>query len=107
MNLDEKIRLAYDIKKNKFGDIIEFSYPNQTLAVSITNRNCSLGCAHCNGEYLKNMASLDEIERKIKKRNISSILLSGGCSSDRIVHGKNKRFEERRIQIKFSYRTYE
>ena len=82
MNLDEKIRLAYDIKKNKFGDIIEFSYPNQTLAVSITNRNCSLGCAHCNGEYLKNMASLDEIERKIKKRNISSILLSGGCSSD-------------------------
>lgn len=82
MNLDEKIDLAYKIKLENFGDDIVFSYPNQTLAVSVTNTECSLGCAHCNGQYLKNMTPIIEYKEKAKTRNITSILLSGGCNSD-------------------------
>lgn len=82
MNLDEKIRLAYKIKLKNFGSNVEFSYPNQTLAVSITDSNCKLGCSHCNGQYLKNMTPIIEYKDKINKRNITSILLSGGCGID-------------------------
>lgn len=82
MNLNRKINLAYDTKVKNFGNNIEFAYPSQTLAVSITDTNCSLGCAHCNGHYLKNMTPIAEYEKDIKKRNITSILLSGGCSQD-------------------------
>ncbi|MEG0180703.1 MAG: radical SAM protein [Peptostreptococcaceae bacterium] len=82
MNLSKKIKLAYEIKINEFGNDIEFAYPNQTLAVSITDTNCSLGCAHCNGQYLKNMAPINDYEKDINKRKINSILLSGGCSLD-------------------------
>lgn len=82
MSLSQKIKLAYDIKVKSFGNGIEFAYPNQTLALSITDTNCSLGCAHCNGHYLKNMTPINEYEKDINKRNITSILLSGGCSQD-------------------------
>ncbi|GAA0710505.1 radical SAM protein [Paraclostridium ghonii] len=82
MNLSQKMQLAYNIKLENFGKNIEFVYPNQTLAVSITDTDCSLGCAHCNGHYLKNMTPINEYEKDINKRNITSILLSGGCSKD-------------------------
>ncbi|MGL5757054.1 MAG: radical SAM protein [Paraclostridium sp.] len=82
MNLNEKMKLAYETKINSFGNKIEFSYPNQTLAVSITDINCSLGCAHCNGQYLKNMTPINNYKKDIKKRKITSVLLSGGCSLD-------------------------
>lgn len=83
MNLQRKMELAYKAKIDNFGYEIEFSYPNQTMAVSITDTNCSLGCAHCNGHYLKNMTSIEDCKSNIKNnRNITSLLLSGGCSED-------------------------
>ncbi len=82
MNLQEKMDLAYKTKLDNFGNKIEFSYPNQTIAVSITESNCSLGCAHCNGYYLKNMTPISEYKSNIKNKNITSLLLSGGCSQD-------------------------
>lgn len=82
MNLSDKIDKAFNIKRENFGNKIEFAYPNETLAISTTNNSCNLSCAHCNGHYLKNMTSINEYESKIKGKNVSSFLLSGGCSFD-------------------------
>ena len=80
MKLTSKMKRAMGIKNSNFGNRIEFSYPNETLAISTTNDNCNLSCAHCNGHYLKNMTPIDNYNAKIESKNISSILLSGGCS---------------------------
>lgn len=80
MNISSKIKSAIEIKNRNFGNKIEFSYPNETLAISTTNDSCNLNCAHCNGYYLKNMTPIDSYNEKVKTRNISSMLLSGGCS---------------------------
>ncbi|WP_042276918.1 radical SAM protein [Faecalimicrobium dakarense] len=80
MNLADKMNKAFNIKKENFGDKIEFAYPNETLAISTTNDSCKLSCAHCNGYYLKNMTPIDEYKTKLKGKNVSSFLLSGGCS---------------------------
>ncbi|MGL6106918.1 radical SAM protein, partial [Romboutsia sp.] len=82
MSLADKMQKAMKIKNDNFGNTIEFSYPNETLAISTTNNSCSLSCAHCNGHYLKNMTPINEYESKVKGRNINSLLLSGGCSFD-------------------------
>ncbi|GAA0863393.1 radical SAM protein [Paraclostridium tenue] len=80
MNTNEKIKLAYETKLKNFGYDIEFAYPNQTLALSTTDNECRLGCAHCNGQYLKNMIPISDYEKNLNKRYITSILLSGGCN---------------------------
>ena len=78
--LEAKFKHAYNKKIENFGREIIFSYPNETLAISTTENKCSLKCAHCNGHYLDNMVPIEEYEDKIKSRNITSFLLSGGCS---------------------------
>lgn len=80
MNMTSKMKKAMEIKNKKFGNKIVFSYPNETLAISTTNNSCNLSCAHCNGYYLKNMTPIGDYKEKVKTRNISSLLLSGGCS---------------------------
>ena len=80
MKLTSKMKRAMGIKNSNFGNKIEFSYPNETLAISTTNDSCNLNCAHCNGHYLKNMTPIDDYHTKIESKNISSLLLSGGCS---------------------------
>lgn len=82
MNLTSKMKVAMEIKIRNFGDIVEFVYPNETLAISTTSNECALSCAHCNGHYLKNMTPINDYKSKTKGRNISSFLLSGGCSFD-------------------------
>lgn len=82
MNLKEKMQIAYNIKIKNFKEDIEFSYPNQTLAISTTKNSCSLNCAHCNGHYLNNMVPIEDYENKIKNREITSFLISGGCQND-------------------------
>ncbi|CAH2212422.1 radical SAM protein [Tepidibacter aestuarii] len=82
MKLEDKMSRALKIKESNFGKNIIFSYPNKTLAVTTTGNDCSLKCAHCNGHYLKNMTDINEIDEKIKHRNIDSFLISGGCSFD-------------------------
>ena len=77
MKKTSKIKEASEIKNKNFGNIIEFTYPNQTLALTTTGNECSLNCAHCNGHYLKNM--IDIVDYESKNRNITSYLLSGGC----------------------------
>ncbi|MDK2586448.1 radical SAM protein [Romboutsia sedimentorum] len=80
MNITPKMEKAMKIKTTNFGNEIQFSYPNETLAISTTGDNCNLSCAHCNGHYLKNMTPINDYKSKIKTKNISSFLLSGGCS---------------------------
>ncbi|MEJ8554025.1 radical SAM protein [Tepidibacter sp. Z1-5] len=82
MKFEDKMIKALKIKENNFGKNIIFSYPNKTLAVTTTGNECSLKCAHCNGHYLKNMTNINEVDEKIKHRNIDSFLISGGCSFD-------------------------
>ncbi|RDY29246.1 radical SAM protein [Romboutsia weinsteinii] len=82
MDLKQKMELAYDTKIDNFGNKIEFSYPNETVAISTTNSECFLKCAHCNGHYLKNMTPINDYENKIKSKNVSSFLISGGCNFD-------------------------
>lgn len=79
-NLSEKMKIAFDIRLNNFGNKIDFAYPNQTLALSTTSNKCSLKCAHCNGHYLNNMVPIEDYKEKVQSRNITSFLLSGGCS---------------------------
>lgn len=79
MNLDDKMRKAYNEKIKNFGDKIIFSYPNETIAISTTTNKCNLKCAHCNGHYLNNMVPIEEYEDKIKNKSIKSFLISGGC----------------------------
>lgn len=79
MKLEDKMSRALKIKESNFGKNIIFSYPNKTLAVTTTGNDCSLKCAHCNGHYLKNMTDINEIDEKIKHRNIDSFLISGGA----------------------------
>ncbi|SHH25016.1 radical SAM protein [Tepidibacter thalassicus] len=80
MKLKEKMEKALKIKEYNFGNKINFSYPHKTLAVTTTGNECSLKCAHCNGHYLKNMTCIDNLCEKIRKREIKSFLISGGCS---------------------------
>ena len=67
MNLNLKIKKLYETKLENFGDDIEFAYPNQTLTLSTTDNECSLGCAHCNGQYLKNMIPISDYEKNLNK----------------------------------------
>ena len=80
MEMTSKMKTAMEIKNKNFGNVIEFAYPNETMAISTTSNECSLSCAHCNGHYLKNMTPMNDYKDKIKGKNVSSFLLSGGCS---------------------------
>lgn len=80
MDLNSKMKKAMEIKSRNFGNEIKFAYPNETLAISTTSDSCNLSCAHCNGHYLKNMTPIEDYKSKIKGKNLSSFLLSGGCS---------------------------
>ncbi len=78
MSLTPKMKIAMEIRDRNFGNKIEFSYPNETRALTTTGNECNINCAHCNGHYLKNMTNIEEY--KSKNRNITSFLLSGGCN---------------------------
>ncbi len=80
MNLTDKMNMAWKIKSEYFGNKITFSYPNETLALTTTGKECFLNCAHCNGYYLKNMTPIENVDEKLKGRKTKSFLLSGGCS---------------------------
>lgn len=57
-------------------------FPTRTVPVTVTGRQCSLGCAHCGGRYLEKMIPCDQVEEAIQKRRATSVLLSGGCDPD-------------------------
>lgn len=65
-------------------------FPNHTLSISLTGKECALSCKHCNKHYLCHMLTLAELERRIALNhssisNITSLLISGGCDSSGTV----------------------
>jgi hypothetical protein len=58
---------------------IHFVKMKNTKSLSLTGDYCYLNCKHCNKHYLKNMATLKDIDIL---SNMSSILLSGGMNNE-------------------------
>ncbi|MBI5414863.1 radical SAM protein [Candidatus Peregrinibacteria bacterium] len=57
---------------------IQFVYPEDTHAISLSGKACSLSCDHCNKHYIEQMPTLqDEIPK-----NTKSFLISGGLKPD-------------------------
>ncbi|HHY12482.1 MAG TPA: radical SAM protein [Firmicutes bacterium] len=79
MPLDELLDLSWQARQSSRPRVFEVVYPAGTLPVSVTGTECSLQCAHCGGRYLEHMATVDSIDHVLSKKNITGILLSGGC----------------------------
>ncbi len=77
---------AWAIRVQNFPPEIEFDYPQATEAITLTENNCALDCAHCGGHYLKGMKSVKQISRtRLSSKNshsskTKSYLISGGCN---------------------------
>ena len=72
--------------------IIELFNPSKSFpAISITGGECDLKCAHCNGQYLKQMLFASTPEKfielceKLDKQNKKGVLISGGCDHNGAV----------------------
>ncbi len=83
--LHELLSSAWEERVRSSGRDITFAYPVRTAAVSLTGRECSLGCAHCGGHYLNDMISLEEAFRRAEEGRSRSFLISGGCSPSGVV----------------------
>ena len=61
LDLDENelipfFNLALEITRKEFNNILKIYIPNKRFpALSITGKECALGCEHCNKKYLENM----------------------------------------------------
>ncbi len=66
---------AWKVRCKHFAPRIRFDRPLATIAVSVTGTACALGCAHCNGHYLRGMHSLQD--EAVWRAH--SLLISGGC----------------------------
>ena len=94
LNLESKdlepfFKLAYNLKKQNFGNELKIYIPNKRFpAISITGTECSLHCEHCNKKYLDGMISiLNNNDLEAFLMNLSSndgvgVLISGGCQPD-------------------------
>ena len=83
------LKLAYNLKKKNFGNLLKIYIPNKRFpAISITGSECSLHCEHCNEKYLDGMKPiLNNNELKTYLMDLHNndgigILLSGGCLPD-------------------------
>lgn len=79
--LANRLDQAWSVRAANFLPEITFSRPAGTLPISLTGQLCPLNCSHCNGHYLRHMASLDEVLAGATARvqRASSFLVSGGC----------------------------
>jgi uncharacterized radical SAM superfamily protein len=92
--------IYYFIQPNiEFGDkipaqkkntkILKVFNPGRTFpAISLSGSKCKLSCAHCGGQYLKQMLQVHSPEslialcEKLDKHGTIGLLISGGCDSD-------------------------
>ena len=80
---------------------MDFIFPIKTRSISLTGNSCSLNCAHCGGRYLAHMTSVNEF-LKSDEKNITSVLVSGGCDADGKVPLLDYSIEL--VQLKRNYR---
>lgn len=72
---------------------IYFDNPTGTMAVSVTGSQCSRGCGHCHGRFLRHMLSPELALRLAATGNYTSALVSGGCTATgRVPLAENKQF---------------
>jgi len=57
---------------------IQFVYPVDTKAITLSGQGCALNCKHCNKHYLKQMDTLGSNTPK----NVKSFLISGGLKKN-------------------------
>ncbi len=77
--LKQLLAKSWQVRRAFFSDRVEFVTPSRTLAVSVTGSSCELDCGHCDGKYLKQMATLEEA-LAAGNGGSSSFLVSGGCT---------------------------
>ena len=87
--LDPFYRLAQNITKNNFGNLLKIYNPTKKFpAISITGSDCALECEHCNKKYLKGMKAildnkdLEQFLLDLYKENGVGALISGGSELD-------------------------
>lgn len=93
--LDSRIKKLFQERLSRWGNKIDFYLPGMfTLydekglypAISITGKNCDLGCEHCKGNLLKDMLvaknndELIYLGMKLYNDGIKGILITGGCN---------------------------
>lgn len=77
-DLQSDLEAAWRTRQAHFPPQITFVYPLDTALISLTGDRCALGCAHCNGHYLRHMQPIEEA----RVNRASSALISGGCDRD-------------------------
>jgi len=88
-DLQPFLKLAYNLKKRNFGNLLKIYIPNKRFpAISITGSECSLHCEHCNKKYLDGMKPIlknNELKTflmKLHNNDGIGVLISGGCQPD-------------------------
>jgi uncharacterized radical SAM superfamily protein len=94
--LDELLKEARELSWSKFGKRLVcyipgmFSYFNERgkyPAISLTGKECALGCDHCGGKLLEPMIEAKEPEKlmdickKLEEAGNTGVLISGGCDN--------------------------
>ncbi|NUU99417.1 radical SAM protein [Marinitoga sp. 1154] len=84
---------------------IHFVKMQNTKSISLTRSFCYLNCKHCNKHYLKNMATINDIE---KLSDMSSLLLSGGMNEEIKVPVYNfvEKLKQYKDKYKFKYNLH-
>lgn len=65
-------------------DQIIFFKPFRTLPISVTGNKCTLNCQHCGRHYLNSMVPIEKAHLEVRRRGVTSCLISGGCD----INGK-------------------
>ena len=78
---EQLITRAWQVRQANFPGEMAFNFPSKTRAITVTGSQCRLNCAHCNGHYLKTMVDITDWRAKLT-RDITSCLISGGCTRD-------------------------
>ena len=79
--VEQLITRAWQVRQANFPSAVAFDFPLKTRALTVTGSQCQLNCAHCNGHYLKKMVYVTDWRAKLTQ-DITSCLISGGCTKD-------------------------
>ncbi len=87
--LEPFIEYAQELKKKNFNNKLKIYIPDKNFpAISLTGKECSLSCEHCERKYLAGMKAivskenLKEFLLDLSKKGGKGVLLSGGCEPD-------------------------
>lgn len=79
--MEKLIDKTWAIRQAYFPNVIEFDFPVNTKAISVTGSSCHLNCAHCNGHYLNSMTPIADWRKQLGGE-FKSCLISGGCEQN-------------------------